>query len=437
MDEAFVTRCPKCKTAFKVNPNLLAKANGKVRCGACLCVFDAEDHIQFASDELENSAPAAQVVLNDEPLSPPPKPVAPPTKPVEKKPSIPKQGYARTEPQLGGAFNDEPAPVKPTANKPSTADFDDFTANLSAESDDDFVFQDDPDDIFDDAEEVAAKDEDSGIGEISEDFLNYRADDSMRNQFEPRAAGFTDDDDDEAWAKSLVDDDKKGATPDSYSLLDDDFDITNEPKTSSVNVTQYVAPVGKPTFAKGKAKKPKAPASSGALAIDEIESHHLNNQSMFSSVLWAILAVVLALVLIGQYAWFQRDTLSQNSSLRPFYDSACNLVGCTLPALTEVDKIQISNHQVRPNPSDPGTVLVDLMLRNSANFEQPYPQVIVSFLNGQGQVTQRYRVNPNNYLTGNIKSTDLMPIGVPVQVQLKLENPGNVPTYRIDVTGAP
>jgi len=39
------TRCPQCKTAFKVNEKMLSMAHGKVRCGACLEVFQATDHI--------------------------------------------------------------------------------------------------------------------------------------------------------------------------------------------------------------------------------------------------------------------------------------------------------------------------------------------------------------------------------------------------------
>ncbi|TQV72399.1 DUF3426 domain-containing protein [Aliikangiella marina] len=44
-DNSQYTRCPQCKTAFKVSEKMLAMAHGKVRCGACLEVFQATDHI--------------------------------------------------------------------------------------------------------------------------------------------------------------------------------------------------------------------------------------------------------------------------------------------------------------------------------------------------------------------------------------------------------
>ena len=36
-----ITRCPECRTAFRVHENQLAARQGKVRCGACGFIFDA------------------------------------------------------------------------------------------------------------------------------------------------------------------------------------------------------------------------------------------------------------------------------------------------------------------------------------------------------------------------------------------------------------
>ena len=40
----YVTRCPECQTAFRMTPAQLTAAQGKVRCGACLTVFNATDN---------------------------------------------------------------------------------------------------------------------------------------------------------------------------------------------------------------------------------------------------------------------------------------------------------------------------------------------------------------------------------------------------------
>ena len=41
MTHSQLTQCPHCKASFKVSDEQLNAANGKVRCGACLKIFDA------------------------------------------------------------------------------------------------------------------------------------------------------------------------------------------------------------------------------------------------------------------------------------------------------------------------------------------------------------------------------------------------------------
>ncbi|MEE2749124.1 MAG: MJ0042-type zinc finger domain-containing protein, partial [Pseudomonadota bacterium] len=43
-----VTRCPHCETSFRVGDEQLDAANGYVRCGSCLQVFNATDY--FVTD---------------------------------------------------------------------------------------------------------------------------------------------------------------------------------------------------------------------------------------------------------------------------------------------------------------------------------------------------------------------------------------------------
>ena len=41
MTDSQLTQCPHCKASFKVSDEQLSAANGRVRCGACLNIFDA------------------------------------------------------------------------------------------------------------------------------------------------------------------------------------------------------------------------------------------------------------------------------------------------------------------------------------------------------------------------------------------------------------
>ncbi|MEJ2755101.1 MAG: DUF3426 domain-containing protein [Gammaproteobacteria bacterium] len=43
--QSFTTQCPHCSTTFKLSQNQLDAAQGAVRCGACMQVFNANDHV--------------------------------------------------------------------------------------------------------------------------------------------------------------------------------------------------------------------------------------------------------------------------------------------------------------------------------------------------------------------------------------------------------
>src|SRR6478736_3193792 len=53
-----VTRCPQCQTSFKVTEEHLKIANGAVRCGSCLLVFQARQH--WVNPDNVSAAPSPQ-----------------------------------------------------------------------------------------------------------------------------------------------------------------------------------------------------------------------------------------------------------------------------------------------------------------------------------------------------------------------------------------
>ncbi len=58
MSHNIITECPACHTRFQVTPGQLKIASGKVRCGACLEVFNAQiyrcDDLEAPADDLDN-----------------------------------------------------------------------------------------------------------------------------------------------------------------------------------------------------------------------------------------------------------------------------------------------------------------------------------------------------------------------------------------------
>ena len=67
---SLVTRCPRCRTLFRVTPNQLQVKSGRVRCGRCMNAFDAYDALAAeTSNILPAPATAAEPVLKVDAIS--------------------------------------------------------------------------------------------------------------------------------------------------------------------------------------------------------------------------------------------------------------------------------------------------------------------------------------------------------------------------------
>ncbi|UTW44310.1 DUF3426 domain-containing protein [bacterium SCSIO 12696] len=64
----YITRCPACTIAFQVSDEQLQLAGGKVRCGACLSIFDARSHFELPLAEQPVSTPDLddEVLIHDQ-----------------------------------------------------------------------------------------------------------------------------------------------------------------------------------------------------------------------------------------------------------------------------------------------------------------------------------------------------------------------------------
>jgi len=61
MTEKMVTRCPHCRTAFRIYPHQIEQRRGTVRCGACGGIFDARQHLRVLTGaQGPPSLPASQ-----------------------------------------------------------------------------------------------------------------------------------------------------------------------------------------------------------------------------------------------------------------------------------------------------------------------------------------------------------------------------------------
>ena len=109
------TRCPACRTAFRVYPEQLAARDGQVRCGQCSTVFDARSAL-VAEDEPEQGRAVAP--------PPPATPSVPPSRTeelaqVEAIVSQPVVASAPSEPEISVSDDDSDFEFGPRARRRS------------------------------------------------------------------------------------------------------------------------------------------------------------------------------------------------------------------------------------------------------------------------------------------------------------------------------
>ncbi|HLT13795.1 MAG TPA: DUF3426 domain-containing protein [Marinobacter sp.] len=376
------TQCPKCETRFRVTDEQLSIAGGKVRCGSCMSVFNAVEH-QVAS--LSDSKPAT---------------------------------------------SDKPS----ASDAPKSPDSDNTRNDLI---DDDFVFADNPE-------------EDAAEGPYAGSKLTF-SDDELSDSFlsvdREEEHGFTDDElspkeqqVDESWAEAMLSDDEP-ARPLARKAAREP-----EPEPEPEKVHEPTEPASQP-----EARKPMA-ASELSLSLsaddDRVGDPMVNRTrpdrrtdtlyqdlrrdpvsvgsggSRMRTALWSLVVLALIGVLIAQVTWFQFDRLSAIPQLRPFYEQGCELAGCELKPLIDVESIQSRKLVVRTDPDNRTQLIVDAVIINRAGFEQPFPAIALTFSNLNGDVVAQSTFTPEEYLAGEAEGLNSMPVEVPVQIAISIRDPG-------------
>ncbi|WP_251358778.1 zinc-ribbon and DUF3426 domain-containing protein [Kangiella sp. TOML190] len=86
------------------------------------------------------------------------------------------------------------------------------------------------------------------------------------------------------------------------------------------------------------------------------------------------------------YLWPNRMALSQDKAWRPLLQASCSIFGCQVPSLQRIELFVVSAIEVSPKVK--GQQEVSMLLKNTADFAQPFPKVkvVLSDIKG-GQFT--------------------------------------------------
>jgi len=415
MAESFITQCPHCGTSFRVKTEQLAVANGSVRCGACLQVFSARNHVVTTAIPVQKT-----------PKVTPPAPTPRPSRAAAKAKPTTKPSPAR-------------APAKPTAQPPATKDFgfttdDDDDAEFlfsdDANDDDEFLFNDGPgDSLFDEDEQ------DDGLGELSDSFMNLHDSSKTQktaNHFQKEAEEMEqdvlgDDTDDESWAESMLEEiEKEDKISTSKPAVFESRDVSqrsnSRPQQRSTTTTQSSLLMN---YENDFTSTGSIAAQVVNKASQEIElDFHADDRLHRLRPLGWVAVLLLVTLLLGQFAWLARDKYARMDQWRGLYQSACDTLGCALPEQIDLEAIRTSvlvrEHK---DPLLKDIRMVDVVLTNKALFKQPFPTLVMQYTDVNGQLVADQMFNPASYLKGELTGVDLMPVNTRVYISFPIRTP--------------
>tara|TARA_R110001592_G_scaffold127070_2_gene338604 strand:- start:731 stop:1954 length:1224 start_codon:yes stop_codon:yes gene_type:complete len=375
MTHSQLTQCPHCKASFKVSEEQINAANGKVRCGACLNIFDA---IAYQISSQENA----------------------------------KLDGRNTKENIDTSILDDDL----------SFDFDDtdleseLLETSQPEDDNDFsVFADDPEE---DEQEKGYKGSSKFDDELSASFLELEkpGNDKFKTQFLKDETLEDSDKDsvDESWTSSILDDleePKNNRVEPSLSTIDE----AETPEIEeSYNETTPISQLNPDQFSQ---------KDLNSLNFEYEQDPNPKNNWLIGSILFALNFSLLILLII-QASWFHYEKLVKYPKLAELYAFACQELGCELPKLIDISKIENRSLVVRSHPTTFNALIIETIITNHATFEQAFPNISLSFSNINNQVIAQRLFQPSEYLNEETLRWPGMPTAQPIQITLEIIDPG-------------
>lgn len=135
-------------------------------------------------------------------------------------------------------------------------------------------------------------------------------------------------------------------------------------------------------------------------------------------------SLLLLLVLAGQYVYFNFSDVSRNPSLRPWLELLCKQAGCALPGQVDLTRLSSSNLVVRSHPHERNALVVDAIIKNTADFEQPFPVIQLNFADLNNTPLAHRQFQPREYITDTSIDIQRMPPNTPIHLTLEIVDPG-------------
>lgn len=139
---------------------------------------------------------------------------------------------------------------------------------------------------------------------------------------------------------------------------------------------------------------------------------------------WALGNLIAVAALLAQVIYFHaNDIVNWRPVTRPYLESACAVLHCTVQARIDTGLIEITGSSVAPHPRYTNALLLRVTMINRADFAQPYPLMEVTITNHHGTVMGRRVFPPDAYLAGQTGLPTTMIPNLVVRARLEFTSP--------------
>jgi hypothetical protein len=224
---------------------------------------------------------------------------------------------------------------------------------------------------------------------------------------------------------------------------DDEQESSDESDDSwAINLLEELGDDGEALAAQGteipEAQDIPEEVASDEIDLDSQEAHWIDNideptldieasdgkPKHSQSKLYSSLSLLAALALFAQFAQMNFDHYSRIEPWRGAYATACNMGLCTLPSTRDTRKIKAYNLVVRTHPEQTKALIVDAIILNTAPFSQPFPKLELRFNDVANKIIAARQFQPSEYLAGELLGQTEMPKQQPVHLSLEIVDPG-------------
>lgn len=156
------------------------------------------------------------------------------------------------------------------------------------------------------------------------------------------------------------------------------------------------------------------------LEVEQETKEPKDKAHIFKWSFYGIAALILIYLSVWfMYLWPNKDSLSQDMTWRPVYQFSCSVFGCQIAPRYDTKQYRVNAIEV--NITSGGQKEVSMVLKNVADFAQPYPKmrVILSDIKGGQYPSPIYK--PQYYLP-EVNHNDLIQPNQSVHIAFTFNN---------------